>query len=90
MALDSRIEIHEDMLIEELVRVYPASVRVLMQKGIKCIACGEPIWGTLGEAARSKGFSDVEIRKVVQELNDLLRQGGDSVNDRKNAAPPLD
>lgn len=35
-----------------LVDILPASVNYLPKKGIKCIACGEPIWGTLEEAAR--------------------------------------
>ena len=44
--------IHKDMEIEELVNNYPFSVKYLMEKGIRCIACGEPIWGTLEEAAK--------------------------------------
>jgi hypothetical protein len=42
-----------------------------MEKGIKCIACGEPIWGTLEDAAKEKGFSDSEIEKVISELRSL-------------------
>lgn len=57
--------------IEDLVRDLPVSVRYLMQKGIKCIACGEPIWGTLESAAREKGFSDPQIDLFVRELNEL-------------------
>jgi methionine synthase II (cobalamin-independent) len=63
--------IHKDILIEELVTMIPESVSYLMQRGIKCIACGEPIWGTLAEAAKEKGFSDNEIEKVVGELNQI-------------------
>jgi hypothetical protein len=43
--------------------------------------CGEPIWGTLEEAAKEKGFSDEEIEVFVREINalekesDLPRQG---------------
>ncbi len=40
--------------IEELVNNYPFSVKYLMEHGIRCIACGEPIWGTLEEAAKEK------------------------------------
>lgn len=62
------------MLIEDLVRVHPASVQYLMQKGIKCIACGEPIWGTLADAAREKGFSDADIAAFVADLNRMMAQ----------------
>jgi len=47
------------------------SVRYLADKGIKCIACGEPIWGTLEEAARKKGFNDRDIEGFVRDLNAL-------------------
>lgn len=64
--------IDEKISIEELVEILPTSVTYLSKKGIKCIACGEPIWGTLKEAAREKGFSDKEIQNFVRELNELL------------------
>ncbi len=55
--------------IEELIEQVPASVRYLSEKGIRCLRCGEPIWGTLEEAAQEKGFSDRNIAEFVVELN---------------------
>lgn len=66
--------IRRDTTIEDLVRQYPGSVRFLMEKGIKCIACGEPIWGTVAEAAHEKGFSDEEIDDILAELNELFSE----------------
>lgn len=57
--------------IEDLVRLIPGSVRYLMEQGIKCLACGEPIWGTLESAAREKGFSSDDIERFVNDLNRL-------------------
>jgi iron-sulfur cluster repair protein YtfE (RIC family) len=57
--------------IEELVERIPGAVRFLRKKGITCIACGEPIWGTLQETAHKKGYSDEEIEALVEELNQL-------------------
>lgn len=68
MKVDRNIE------IEDLVREYPSSVSFLSEKGIRCLRCGEPIWGTLGEAAEEKGFSEAEIEKVVEELLSFLDQ----------------
>ncbi len=64
-------EITKDILIEELVNNYPFSVRYLMEKGIRCIMCGEPIWGTLEEAAQEKDFTNAEIEGFVQEIREL-------------------
>jgi len=61
--------IRKDISIEELIQQLPASVSYLMEKGIKCLACGEPIWGTLESAAREKGFNDSEIEGFVEDLN---------------------
>ena len=61
-----------DMEIEDLVNQYPEVVGLLMQRGIVCIQCGTPIWGTLKEAAERKGVTDV--KGLVIELNDKLKK----------------
>jgi hybrid cluster-associated redox disulfide protein len=63
--------ITKEIEIEELVNTYPISVRYLMSHNIKCIACGEPIWGTLEEAAKEKGYNTEQIDQFVAELNKL-------------------
>jgi len=63
--------IDKNIAIEDLVETIPGSVKYLMEQGIKCIICGEPIWGTLEEAAKEKGFNDEEIDKFVNDLNNL-------------------
>jgi len=71
-------EITKDILIEELVDNYPFSVRYLMEKGIRCIMCGEPIWGTLEEAAEEKGFDADTIQGFVDEMKRLSEEDGDN------------
>lgn len=60
--------------IEDLVNEVPGSVTYLMQNGIRCLRCGEPIWGTLESAAKEKGFDDIEIENFVIDLNKLLTE----------------
>ncbi|HNT00224.1 MAG TPA: hypothetical protein PKL73_24900 [Polyangiaceae bacterium] len=57
--------------IEDLVQWIPEAVGYLRDKGIRCIRCGEPIWGTLEEAAKQKGFSEEQIARFVADLNAL-------------------
>jgi hypothetical protein len=64
--------IEKSIPIEDLTRNHPKSVRFLMIKGIRCLACGEPIWGTLESAAKEKGFTDEQIDELVAELNEGL------------------
>lgn len=58
--------------IEDLIEDFPKSVRYLSEKGIRCIKCGEPIWGTLEEACLEKNFTQESIESMVKELNDLF------------------
>lgn len=68
------MKITKEITIEELVYGFPGSVNYLMKKGIRCLICGEPMWGTLEEAAREKGFSDEKINSFVKDLNNLFKQ----------------
>lgn len=63
--------VKKDILIEDLVELCPESVTYLMEKGIRCLRCGEPVWGTLEGAAKEKGFDEKTIETFVTELNML-------------------
>ncbi|HAQ38138.1 MAG TPA: DUF1858 domain-containing protein [Saprospirales bacterium] len=65
--------IKKDISVEEMVEKYPFTVRLLAEKGIRCIACGEPIWGTLEEACLEKGFGQEKIEAIVGEINDKIK-----------------
>ena len=64
--------ITKEILIEELVNKIPQSVDYLIHKGIVCIRCGEPVWGTLEDAAKAKDFEEEEIQNIVEELNKIF------------------
>ncbi len=70
---ESEKKITKNLEIEELVRILPESVSYLMEKGIRCLRCGEPIWGTLESASIEKGFNQNEIETFVNDLNSLLK-----------------
>jgi methionine synthase II (cobalamin-independent) len=59
-----------DIEIEDLIVSYPESVRFLTKRGIRCIRCGEPIWGTLRELLREDGIDHPD--RLVEELNEFL------------------
>jgi hypothetical protein len=58
--------------IEDLVEEVPGVVSYLIGKGLPCIVCGEPIWGTLGEMAEEKGHTAEEIEALVADMNNQL------------------
>lgn len=64
-------EITKDITIEELINIKPEAVTYLMQKGIRCLICGEPTWGTLESVSKEKGFNDNDIETFVEEIKKL-------------------
>lgn len=74
MAATGKINIDKSITIEDLVQQVPEAVTYLMEKGIRCLRCGEPIWGTLESAAKEKGFNDEEIEIFVAEINVLANK----------------
>lgn len=69
------MEITKDISIEELIEQVPEAVSFLREKGIVCIICGEPVWGTLYELAKDKGFSDSEIDEMVEGIVRIKGKG---------------
>lgn len=68
-------EITKDIYIEDLVNHYPFSITYLMKKGIRCIACGEPVWGTLKEAVLEKGFSETDLEMLITQMKEMANSG---------------
>ncbi len=68
------MKIKSETPIEELVQEYPETVIFLSQKGIRCIICGEPIWGTLDEAMQEKGFTGDMKYQTLLDINQLVNQ----------------
>lgn len=61
-------EINPSITIEELIDHYPASTAFLIKRGLPCIVCGEPVWGSLRELAHDKDFSEDEIKILSEDL----------------------
>jgi len=58
------------MFIEDLVQEYPKLIAPLKLEGIVCLACGEPVWGTLEQQASEKGLENID--EIVGRMNKLL------------------
>lgn len=65
------MKITKDIEIEDLVNKLPESVGYLRVEGIRCLRCGEPIWGSLENAAKEKGYNNKEIERFVKDLNKM-------------------
>ena len=68
------MKITKEIEIEDLVEELPEAVSYLREEGIRCLRCGEPIWGSLESAAKEKGFTDEKIEKFVKDLNEMANK----------------
>ena len=66
--------IRKEISIEDLVTNLPESISYLMEKNIKCITCGESIWGTLEQAAKEKGYVEKDIEIFLRDLNNMTME----------------
>lgn len=64
------LPITADIQVEDLSREHPESVGFLTRRGVRCIRCGEPVWGTLGELLEEDLVEDP--RSLLEELNAFL------------------
>ena len=62
--------IDKNIYIEDLVREYPNVISPLAELGIICIACGEPVWGTLEELVDKKGLNNLD--EILTQLNKII------------------
>lgn len=68
-----KLPLTEDVLVEDVVRDFPAAVGLLREHGVVCIKCGEPAWGTLGEQIAERGQ---DVAQVLAALNQALARQG--------------
>jgi hypothetical protein len=69
----SLIKITLDTDVESLAQDHPEAVGFLTKQGIRCIRCGEPVWGTLGVLLKEEGVDDPD--DLIQKLNAYLNRG---------------
>lgn len=64
-------KISRSTFIEEIAEKYPSLIKPLRERGIVCIRCGEPIWGTLEQVAVERGIEDID--QLVDDLNRMIK-----------------
>lgn len=65
-----------NIYIEDLVDQYPELIGPLSEMGIVCIACGEPVWGTLEELINSKGLENP--KEIIEKINRIVAKKNDA------------
>ena len=67
--------IYGNIYIEDLVNEHPEVISPITELGIVCIACGEPVWGTLEELVIKKGLNNLD--EIMIKLNKIIKNKND-------------
>ncbi len=68
--------IDQQTRVEELVEACPEAIKILLREGVRCIRCGEPVWGTIGDLLRESGVPDPEA--TLRRVNEACAPAADS------------
>ncbi len=55
--------------VDFVVETYPQVVKFFSEKGIVCVQCGEPLWGTLEDIIKKKNY---DVDTIIKELNEFI------------------
>lgn len=62
---------HDDMSMDEIMRIWPPAIRVVLDHGLLCVGCPIASFHTVDDAVREHGIDGARLRadlsKVVEE-----------------------
>ena len=63
-----------EMFVEDMLADYPESNQFFLDKGLRCLKCGEPYWGSVEEFLEESNVEDID--GMIAELNEMLKNKG--------------
>lgn len=56
----------DDMTVDEVMRRWPATIRVFLHHGMLCVGCPIATFHTISDAAREHGLDETVLRKELE------------------------
>ncbi|MBI2138929.1 iron-sulfur cluster assembly accessory protein [Candidatus Woesearchaeota archaeon] len=69
---EDSLKITKDMLIGDLVQLFPEAIEPLLAEGVHCIGCGASYFETLEQGLMGHGRSPEEVESIVEKLNEAV------------------
>ncbi|MGB3833049.1 MAG: DUF1858 domain-containing protein [Mesorhizobium sp.] len=58
----------DDATMDEIMRRWPATIRVILQNGMLCVGCPIAPFHKISDAAREHGLTEDELRRELQAV----------------------
>jgi len=59
---------HDDMSMDEIMRRWPAAIRVVLDHGLLCVGCPIAPFHTVDEAIHEHGIDGVRLREALRRI----------------------
>ena len=66
--------ITRDMFVEDMLLDYPQSNQFFLDKGLRCLKCGEAYWGSVEQFLEESSVEKID--EMIEELNTMLKEKG--------------
>ncbi|MFC5387381.1 DUF1858 domain-containing protein [Aquamicrobium segne] len=63
----TNMKYRDDMSMNEIMRQWPATIRVVLDHGLLCVGCPIALFHTVDDAVRVHGIDGEEFRKALME-----------------------
>ena len=73
--------ITKDMLIGDVIEIYPSAAKALLSVGMHCVTCGVALYESVEEASYVHGLDPDDVIKVVNDMltTELIEHPGETV-----------
>ena len=73
--------ITKNMLIGDMIEIYPSAAKALLSVGMHCVTCGVALYESVEEASYVHGLDPDDVIKVVNDMltTELIEHPGESV-----------
>ena len=84
-----KMQITEDMIIQEIVEKHPSVATIFTGYGLHCVGCGAAGMESLGDGARGHGMDQEMINMMIRDANAIVEAenvAGDGLEITQKAA----
>jgi hybrid cluster-associated redox disulfide protein len=67
------MKVTRNTIIADVLEKFPDAGMIFFEKGLHCVGCAASSFETIEQGCKVHGFSDEEIDKLIDELNEVIK-----------------
>jgi hypothetical protein len=74
------MKVEKTIFVEDMLTDFPESNQFFLDKGLRCLKCGEPYWGSLEEFLEDYNVENID--EMIDELNNYIEKNHIEIKNR--------